>query len=93
MDCTECNGELHEHLTTRWNCEDEPVCESCADLLPSFVVSYSEHLRNGEWYGVAEHKGCEISTAWTEDRRVAKKAIIDMCRKLWGENIKPVEEA
>lgn len=92
MDCTECNGELHEHLTTRWNCDDEPVCEDCADLLPTFVVTYSEHREPGMFYGTAEHKGCEIGTKWYLDRREAKKAILWMCRRLWGADIKPVEE-
>jgi len=91
MGCTDCNQELYDHMTTHWNCEDDPVCEDCAELLPTFSVSFSD--ARCEWYGVAEHKGCEISTAWTEDRREAKKAILWMCRRLWGADIKPVEEA
>ena len=90
MDCSICNAEINDHMTTFWNCDDEPVCEDCADLVPTFYVSYVESRK--EFYGVAEFKGCEISCAWTKDRRIAKKEIIEMCRKLWGAEIKPVEE-
>lgn len=90
MDCTECNVEIHEHNQIFWNCEDEPVCEDCANLLPKYCVGFIERLN--KFYGHAEFKGCEMSSGFTPDKRVAKKEILEMCRKLWGAKINPVQE-
>ena len=90
MDCATCNIEISDHIDYFWNCDDEPVCDECAKLVPVFSVNFVTARQ--EFYGTAEFKGCEIGCAWTQDRRIAKKEIIEMCRKLWGAEIKPVEE-
>ena len=88
-ECTECGCTIHPHMITRWNCEDEPVCIDCAVLLPNYCVSYSE--ARSEFFGVADYKGCEMSSAWVKTRKEANTAILEMCQKLWG-GLKPVQE-
>ena len=91
--CTECGNDYRVEHDWKRNCDDELVCENCADELPTFSIN---KLCNFSFYGNAEHgslkSSVQVSSGCHETEEKARTEILQLVRKLWGADIKPIEE-
>ena len=92
--CTECGVEYHIDHDWKRNNLDMLVCDNCADNLPTFDIG--RRNESPRFFGFCNKRVTtgqqSIDTEWFETEAEAKKAVIEMAKKLWGNTVNPIEE-
>lgn len=88
--CADFGERKNVDATWFMNERGEYICEDCADKTPKFII-HQITKSDSRFYGHAEFQSEEITTQLYFSKAEARKRILQMIQKLWGDK-SPIEE-